>query len=66
NSPDLGVDEFTFKKLIRDSGQVFLQPLNPQYPMIPCNESCSVVGKLSLVSGLKRRLADRQGVLVGA
>ncbi|WP_272869367.1 hypothetical protein [Desulfovibrio piger] len=45
---------------------MFLQPLNPQYPMIPCNESCSVVGKLSLVSGLKRRLADRQGVLVGA
>ncbi|KIU72735.1 Repressor protein CI [Bacillus thuringiensis Sbt003] len=42
----LGGDEFTFKKLIRDSGQVFLQPLNPQYPMIPCNESCSVVGKV--------------------
>ncbi|WP_284444885.1 LexA family protein, partial [Escherichia coli] len=41
-----GGDEFTFKKLIRDSGQVFLQPLNPQYPMIPCNESCSVVGKV--------------------
>ena len=42
----LGGDEFTFKKLIRDSGQVFLQPLNPQYPMIPCNDSCSVVGKV--------------------
>lgn len=54
----LGGDEFTFKKLIRDSGQVFLQPLNPQYPMIPCNESCSVVGKLSPANGLKRRLGD--------
>ncbi|MEA7571649.1 hypothetical protein ONJ95_26660, partial [Salmonella enterica subsp. enterica serovar Virginia] len=31
-------DEFTFKKLIKDSGQVFLQPLNPQFPIMPCNE----------------------------
>lgn len=39
-------DEFTFKKLIKDSGQVFLQPLNPQFPLIPCNENCRIVGKV--------------------
>ncbi|WP_373446519.1 LexA family protein [Salmonella enterica] len=39
-------DEFTFKKLIKDSGQVFLQPLNPQFPIMPCNEQCRVVGKV--------------------
>ncbi|MTH45390.1 LexA family protein [Intestinirhabdus alba] len=39
-------DEFTFKRLIKDSGQVFLQPLNPQFPMIPCNERCRAVGKV--------------------
>lgn len=42
----LNGDEFTFKKLIKDSGQVFLQPLNPQFPMIPCHEHCRVVGKV--------------------
>ncbi|ECU8313249.1 LexA family transcriptional regulator [Salmonella enterica subsp. enterica serovar Oslo] len=39
-------DEFTFKKFIKDSGQVFLQPLNPQFPIMPCNEQCRVVGKV--------------------
>lgn len=42
----LNGDEFTFKKLIKDSGQVYLQPLNPQFPMMPCNENCRVVGKV--------------------
>ena len=42
----LGGDEFTFKKLIKDGGQTFLQPLNPQFPMIPCNEHCRLVGKV--------------------
>ncbi|MCC9382029.1 LexA family transcriptional regulator [Enterobacter hormaechei subsp. steigerwaltii] len=42
----LGGDEFTFKKLIKDGGQSFLQPLNPQFPMIPCNEHCRLVGKV--------------------
>jgi len=42
----LGGDEFTFKKLIKDGGQAFLQPLNPQFPMIPCNEHCRLVGKV--------------------
>ncbi|HCY91435.1 MAG TPA: LexA family transcriptional repressor, partial [Escherichia coli] len=28
------------------SGQVFLQPLNPQYPMISFKESCSVLEKV--------------------
>ncbi|HBC1013234.1 TPA: LexA family transcriptional regulator [Escherichia coli] len=39
-------DEFTFKKMIIDGGKMFLQPLNPQFPIIPCNENCRVVGKV--------------------
>lgn len=39
-------DEFTFKRLIKDGGTAYLQPLNPQYPLIPCNEHCRVVGKV--------------------
>ena len=30
-----GDDEATFKKYVRDGGQEFLKPLNPQYPMMP-------------------------------
>ncbi len=39
-------DEFTFKKLVIDGGQMFLQPLNPQFRIIPCNENCNIVGKV--------------------
>ncbi|MGS3503237.1 LexA family protein [Citrobacter koseri] len=42
----LGGDEFTFKKLIRESGTSFLQPLNPQYPLITCDNNCHIVGKV--------------------
>lgn len=42
----LGGDEFTFKKLIRDGGVSYLQPLNPQFGLIPCNEHCRIVGKV--------------------
>lgn len=42
----LGGDEFTFKKMIREGGVSYLQPLNPQYPLIPCNEHCKIVGKV--------------------
>ncbi|HGN2081058.1 LexA family transcriptional regulator [Providencia stuartii] len=39
-------DEFTFKRLIRDSGTTFLEPLNPRFEMIPVNGNCSIVGKV--------------------
>ncbi|WP_230432525.1 LexA family protein [Plesiomonas shigelloides] len=39
-------NEFTFKKLIRDGGICFLKPLNPQYPLMPCGESCRIIGKV--------------------
>ncbi|WP_038155851.1 LexA family protein [Trabulsiella guamensis] len=42
----LGGDEFTFKKLIRDGGVSYLQPLNPQFGLISCNEHCRIVGKV--------------------
>lgn len=42
----LGGEDFTFKKLIKDGRSSYLQPLNPQFPMIPCNEDCRVVGKV--------------------
>ncbi len=38
--------EATFKKYLRDGWQQFLKPLNPQYPVIPINESCRVIGKV--------------------
>lgn len=39
-------NEFTFKRLIRDSGLCFLKPLNPQYPLIPCGDACHIIGKV--------------------
>lgn len=42
----LNGDEFTFKKLIKDAGEYYLQPLNPQFPLIKCNENCRVAGKV--------------------
>lgn len=29
-----GADEITFKKYVKDAGQVWLEPLNPRYPII--------------------------------
>lgn len=37
-------NEATFKKLVFDGGSVFLKPLNPQYPLIPINGNCKIIG----------------------
>ncbi|MEY0337818.1 LexA family protein [Providencia stuartii] len=39
-------NEFTFKRLIRDSGITFLEPLNPRFEMIPVNGNCQIIGKV--------------------
>lgn len=39
-------DEFTFKRLIRESGQIFLEPLNPRFDLIPINSNCKIIGKV--------------------
>ncbi|AWC94433.1 LexA family protein [Morganella morganii] len=39
-------DEFTFKRLIRDGGVEYLEPLNPRYDLIPFNGNCQIVGKV--------------------
>ncbi|MDS1324573.1 S24 family peptidase, partial [Klebsiella pneumoniae] len=39
-----GDNEATFKKLVIDAGQRFLKPLNPQYPIIPINGNCRIIG----------------------
>ena len=31
-------------KLVIDAGQRFLKPLNPQYPIIPINGNCRIIG----------------------
>lgn len=48
------VNEATFKKLIIDSGQRFLKPLNDRFPIMPINGNCRIEGvvidaKLKLV-----------------
>lgn len=37
-------NEATFKKLINDGGQKYLQALNPAYPLIRINGNCRIVG----------------------
>lgn len=37
-------DETTFKELVRDAGQWYLKPLNPQYKMIPVTEEVVICG----------------------
>ncbi|MDT2041067.1 LexA family transcriptional regulator [Providencia stuartii] len=39
-------DEFTFKRLIREGGVEYLEPLNPRYDLIPINGSCTIIGKV--------------------
>ncbi|ELP9164879.1 LexA family transcriptional regulator [Salmonella enterica] len=39
-------DEFTFKRFITEGGKSYLEPLNPRFDMIPCNENCHFVGKV--------------------
>lgn len=38
------VNEATFKKLVIDSGQRFLKPLNERFPIMPINGNCRIVG----------------------
>lgn len=38
-------EEATFKKLVIDSGQRYLKPLNPAYPMLDCQKAgCRILG----------------------
>jgi len=36
--------EATLKQLVIDGEQKYLRPLNPQYPAIPINENCTIIG----------------------
>lgn len=38
--------EFTFKRFIKDGGVPYLEPLNPQFTLLKCNENCRIVGKV--------------------
>jgi SOS-response transcriptional repressor LexA len=37
-------DGVTFKKLVIDGGMKYLKALNPQWPLIPIDENCRVIG----------------------
>ncbi|WP_434558048.1 S24 family peptidase [Pseudomonas sp. Z4-20] len=37
-------NEFTFKQLVRDAGDLFLKPLNPSYPIKPLNDRWEITG----------------------
>jgi SOS-response transcriptional repressor LexA len=37
-------NEATFKKYVVDGNQRYLKPLNPQFPAIPINENCVIIG----------------------
>lgn len=37
-------NEATFKKLVIDSGQRYLKGLNPQWPLVPVNGNCRIIG----------------------
>ncbi|QHP76024.1 LexA family transcriptional regulator [Proteus vulgaris] len=39
-------DEFTFKRLIREGGISYLEPLNPRFDLIPINGNCTIIGKV--------------------
>lgn len=39
-------DEFTFKRLIREGGIEYLEPLNTRYDLIPINGNCTIIGKV--------------------
>lgn len=40
--------EVTFKRYVREDGQSWLEPLNPnpRYQSIPCNEDCRIIGRV--------------------
>ncbi|QMV54147.1 LexA family protein [Ewingella americana] len=37
-------NEATFKRLVIDAGQRYLKGLNPQWPLIPINGNCRIIG----------------------
>ncbi|MFP2365618.1 LexA family protein [Enterobacter ludwigii] len=37
-------NEATFKKLVIDGGQRYLKGLNPQWPLVPINGNCRIIG----------------------
>lgn len=37
-------NEATFKKLVIDGGQKYLKGLNPQWPLVPINGNCRIIG----------------------
>lgn len=39
-----GDGEATFKQLVKDGGELFLRPLNPQYPMLKLKETDQICG----------------------
>lgn len=39
-------NEATFKKLVEDSGQLFLKPLNPAYPLIAMRQDARLLGTI--------------------
>ena len=39
-------DEFTYKRLSRDGGIEYLEPLNPRFDLIPINGNCTIIGKV--------------------
>ncbi len=39
-------DEFTFKRLIREGGVGYLDPLNPRFDLITINGNCTIIGKV--------------------
>lgn len=38
--------DFTFKRFIVDGGKPYLEPLNPKFDLISCNENCRILGKV--------------------
>ena len=37
-------EQAIFKQYVNDSGQAYLKPLNPQYPVILIDASCKMIG----------------------
>ena len=37
-------NEATLKQLVFDGGKKFLKPLNPQYPAVPIDDNCTIIG----------------------
>ncbi|MBT1570022.1 hypothetical protein KK471_30925, partial [Klebsiella pneumoniae] len=37
-------NEATFKKFVLDGGKSYLKGLNPQWPVVPINGNCRIIG----------------------